>query len=231
MSPEESPELKYDRLKRQLQETILTQYPNPARKGCPGQSALIRLAAVPLDESTESDPAWHHATHCSECYGEYLKIRRDAKARAKARSKWMKLSVAAAILLLAVGLYFASGFRKVVKPAPTPAIAEVAYSKMTIDIPSMTRSENARASSPIAFDRKPLELTVNLPVGSKAGEYEFRFLKDDQAVASAHAEAQIRKGVTAFAVKIDLSKVPAGDYAISVRNPPWDWNYFPAVVR
>jgi hypothetical protein len=38
-----------------------------------------------------------------------------------------------------------------------PAIAEVVYSKMTIDIPSMTRSENARASTPIAFDRKPLE--------------------------------------------------------------------------
>ncbi len=76
-----------------------------------------------------------------------------------------------------------------------------------------------------------LELTVNLPVGSKAGEYEFRFLKGDQPVASAHAAAQIRRGVTAFVVKIDLSAVAAGDYAISVRNPPWDWNYFPAIVR
>jgi|GEM_PF-1295745 len=231
MRPEESPELKYDRLKRQLQETILTQYPNPKREGCPGQSALIRLAAVPLDESTESDPAWHHATHCSECYGEYLKIRRDAKARSKARSDWMKLVTVAAILFLAVGLYFASRSRNVVKPVQTPAIAEVAYSKMTIDIPSMTRSEDARASAPIAFDRKPLELTVNLPVGSKAGEYEFRFLRGDKPVASAHAAAQIRRGVTAFVVKIDLSTVAAGDFAISVRNPPWDWNYFPAIVR
>jgi hypothetical protein len=231
MSPEESPASKYDRLKRQLQETILTQYPNPERKGCPGQSALSRLAAVPLEESTESDPAWQHATHCSECYGEYLKFRRDAKARAKARTNWMRLAGLAAFLLIAVGLYFASRRRNIVKPAPPPAIAEVAYSKMTIDIPSMTRSEDARASSPIAFDRKPLELTVNLPVGSKAGEYEFRFLKVDQAVAAAHAEAQIRRGVTAFTVKIDLSKVSAGSYAISVRNPPWDWNYFPAIVR
>jgi hypothetical protein len=125
MRPEESPELKYDRLKRQLQETILTQYPNPARKGCPGHSALIRLAAVPLDESTESDPAWHHTTHCSECYGEYLKIRRDSKARAKAQSKWMKLAAAAAILLLAVSLYFAFGSRNVVKPVPPPRLPKL----------------------------------------------------------------------------------------------------------
>jgi hypothetical protein len=192
---------------------------------------LSRLAAVPLDESTESDPAWRHATHCSECYAEYLKIRRDAKARAKARSDWRRLGVVAAILLIAVGLYVASRSRNAVKPVQTSAIAELAYSKMTIDIPSMKRSEHAQASSPIAFDRKPLELMVNLPVGSKAGQYEFRFLKGDQAVASAHAEAQIHHGVTAFTVKIDLSKMSPGSYAVSVRNPPWDWNHFPAVVR
>ena len=39
MPPEESPEDKYERLQRRLQEEILSKYPNPERKGCPGKIA------------------------------------------------------------------------------------------------------------------------------------------------------------------------------------------------
>ena len=40
MGPEESPKTKYERLQRRFQEEILTKYPNPERKGCPGDAAL-----------------------------------------------------------------------------------------------------------------------------------------------------------------------------------------------
>lgn len=63
MPPEESPEAKYDRLKQQLQDLILKDYPNPERKGCPGDAALKELADHPLDQPFENGPHWHHVTH------------------------------------------------------------------------------------------------------------------------------------------------------------------------
>ncbi len=74
MPPEESPEAKFDRLKKQLQDSILRDYPNPERKGCPGDDVLKELAERPLDQAVEDDPHWHHVTHCSECYREFLAL-------------------------------------------------------------------------------------------------------------------------------------------------------------
>jgi len=230
MHPEESPEAKYDRLKRKLQDSILSQYPNPERKGCPGSAVLQTVATRYSDESVEGDENWHHVTHCSECYREFLDFRLEHKGHAKKRSLLIGWGVAAAILALAVGLFFASRQRNGVGPE-RPQNAEVAYHKRTIDIPSMTRTDDAPGSSPITFEREPEELTVNLPVGSKAGTYEFGLLKGDQAIVSAHADAQIHNGTTAFIVRIDLSKVASGEYSMNVRRVPWDWSHFPVVVR
>jgi hypothetical protein len=72
---------------------------------------------------------------------------------------------------------------------------------------------------------------VNLPVGSKAGEYEFQLLRGDGLMVKAHANAEIHNGTTAFTVRIDLSRVEAGQYSMNVRQVPWDWNYVPVVVR
>src|ERR1035438_10890703 len=72
----ESPDAQFDRLKSQLQNSILSDYPNPERKGCPGEAVLKELAARPLDDSLEGNPHWHHVTHCSECYREFLGLRR-----------------------------------------------------------------------------------------------------------------------------------------------------------
>ena len=54
MPPEESPESKFDRLKKQLQDSILRDYPNPERKGCPGGAVLQELAERPLDQPSKT---------------------------------------------------------------------------------------------------------------------------------------------------------------------------------
>src|SRR5690242_9834601 len=100
--PSDSPEAKYDRLKRQLQESILREYPNPERKGCPGDAVVKRLAALPPDEPIERDPNWHHLTHCAECYREFLAARAAAKEQASAQRQWMTWGLAAAAVLLLV---------------------------------------------------------------------------------------------------------------------------------
>lgn len=229
MPPEESPQAKYNRLKRQLQDSILSEYPNPERKGCPGDVAVRSLAERASDEDIENDPNWHHLTHCSECYREFLDLRLRMKSDAKKQNLLVRLG-AAAVLVLAIGLFF--WYERRSSPLPErPQNAEIAYSKVTIDIPAMTRSETARANSPIVLQRKPTELTVNFPVGSKAGEYEFRLLKDNQQIFAARAAAAILNGITAFTVRVDLSAVPSGSYSMSVRQPPWDWTYVPVVVQ
>src|ERR1700722_11248076 len=99
MARHESPDSQFDRIKRQLQDTILKDYPNPERKGCPGDPVLRELAARPPDDSLEQDPRWRHITHCSECYRELLGFRAELKKRAKARGA--KIGMAAAVLIAA----------------------------------------------------------------------------------------------------------------------------------
>jgi hypothetical protein len=70
----QTPEEKWNRIQSQIQEGITKGHPNPERKGCPGQEAIAALAtqSAKFDDSIEDDPQWHHVTHCSPCYSEYL---------------------------------------------------------------------------------------------------------------------------------------------------------------
>lgn len=42
----------------------------------------LAARASKFDDAIEDDPTWHHVTHCSPCYGEYLdefRVRRQKK--------------------------------------------------------------------------------------------------------------------------------------------------------
>ena len=84
MSPETSLATKFDDLKGKLQNAILQGYPNPDRKGCPSHLIIEELAMLPVDKSIKDESMWHHITHCSECYREFLeqtKVRQNLRAR------------------------------------------------------------------------------------------------------------------------------------------------------
>ena len=103
----ESPDAQFDRLKSQLQNSILSDYPNPERKGCPGDAVLKELAARPLDDSLEGDSHWHHVTHCSECYRDFLGLRAEFRRKAKARLAKIGVAAAAAAALIVGGTFLA----------------------------------------------------------------------------------------------------------------------------
>jgi hypothetical protein len=229
MPSEESPEARFDRLKRQLQDSILRDYPNPERKGCPGEAVLRRLAEKPLDQSVEDDPYWHHVTHCSECYRDFLAFNNVFRARVKARKAGVRWTVAAVAAAAILAIVFALGRRAFFPERPQNA--EVAYMKETVDIPSMQRSANADEAKPMSLQRKPLELTVNLPIGSKAGRYELELKKGQQTLLSTGADATIQNGTTSFTAKLDLSGLDPGSYSMYVRQLPFDWNYYPVVIQ
>jgi hypothetical protein len=234
MPPEESADARYERLKKQLQDSILNDFPNPDRKGCPGEAVLKELAARPLDDELESDPRWQHVTHCSECYREFLAYgaKSDSRVkRAKVRIAWAV--AVTAILAIGFGLFFASR-----TPMPKPRVPQITarvFRPRVVDLEgrAMTRSEEGKQETkPILLGREPEELTIRLPFGSKAGTYEVQFLKDaDHALLSLTGEATILDGVTALTMKVDLSPYTPGRYFIGVRRPPWDWTYYPVVLE
>jgi hypothetical protein len=229
MQPDESPESKFDRLKKQLQDAILRDYPNPERNGCPGAAVLRELAERPLDRAVEDDPHWQHITHCSECYREFLAFnnafRRQAKTR-RVRVSW-GVAFAAIVILIAVlvGVRQGSLFQR------RPQNAELAWVKRTVVVPSENRSADPGEQKPIYLERLPLELTVELPVGSKAGDYELQLKMNDRAVVSTGGTAEIQNGTTAFATRVNLSQLEPGSYSMVIRQVPLDWNLYPVVIR
>ena len=78
-----------------IEELLLTAYPNPERKGCPGREVLESLANQQRDES---DPNWYHIWHCSPCFAEFKALRdaRWERERAEARRRKHVLWIGAA---------------------------------------------------------------------------------------------------------------------------------------
>lgn len=231
MSPDESPKANYERLQRQFQEEILTKYPNPDRKGCPGGAALRSLAARPLTEPFDRDPGWQHVTHCSECYREFLSIQTAVSRKRRIRHDSIRWGVGAAAIVLGLAVLFVKG--GFVFESKRPQNAELAYVPRTIDIVSMTRSlSGGGGKKPFYLNRDREVLTIQLPVGSRAGQYEFQLRSPaDQVILTKSAIAKINQGVTSFQVRADLTGLQRGQYKMEVRQVPYDWEYYPVLVQ
>ena len=232
MPRHESPDSQFDRLKKQLQDSILSDYPNPERKGCPGDAVLRVLAVGPLDDSREGDPHWHHVTHCSECYREFFGFRAELRRKAKARLAKIGVASVAAAALIAVGAFLA--VRESTRPK-RPQNAELVFRQRIVDLQgrAMTRSEEGKEDTkPIVLQREPEVLTIRLPFGSREGAYEVRIVKSvDHPLLSATGDAKVENGTTTLTAKMNFSELAAGSYLICLRRQPWDWTCYPVVIR
>jgi hypothetical protein len=74
-------------------------------------------------------------------------------------------------------------------------------------------------------------LTIELPIGSKAGVYELQLKMNGSIVVSTGGSAEIRDGTTAFTIKVNLSQLEPGSYSMVIRQVPLDWNLYPVVIR
>src|SRR4051812_30034109 len=70
----ETPEEKFDQISRAVRESILRNYPNPERRGCPGAAVVRSVAAR---KELQADDVWEHITHCSPCYAELLACKHE----------------------------------------------------------------------------------------------------------------------------------------------------------
>jgi hypothetical protein len=237
-------------LHRALASVVLTRFPNPQRKDCPGSSVLRAIAtkSIPM-----RDPAHDHVGSCSPCFSELTEMRQALQRR---NLMWAMGTAGAAVLALAVFVaYFAfrvdnSVRQEVVRPGPptetpqrvdsipTPPPAQTEYEMALLDLrnASTTRTVQSSGSTsnvqPVQIPRGLLALTVQLPVGSEAGSYELEIRKPNQpATRTAKAQATIENGITKLPINVDTRSIQPGEYEFAWRVADFSWRHYPILIR
>lgn len=223
----ETPEQKYNRIAAAVQQTILNNFPNPNRVGCPGEA---RVRAVAARSAIVEDDDWQHITHCSECYREFLDAKEQIR-RSGRRARTLGLIGGTALLLLVVAVIGYQYFDQGRLGRETVAISYVPAALNLKDASEVRGDANTSNREIPTVPRQHLELTVILPFGTEAGVYQFAF-KDasGHVLASGQANATLQKGTTEFTVRVDLSNVASGDYRFQWRHEPFDWVLAPVRV-
>lgn len=231
-----------DQVKRVLQEALLRNYPNPDRKGCRGSAILREMAEreLPHEHSFWDE----HVSHCSPCYREFLDLRNQSLAR-ESRSYRDTRLVAAVIglVVVAASIYLSLRQPQQVQPPtanevapPQPnAQSPVLTAVLNLESESVTRSVPSGAPN-VAGDlqripRGRLALSIYLPLGSEAGQYEVHLLKnlsDQTPLATSSGTAQIENGLTIL--RPDLSPFDPGTYILAIRRGTGTWRYYQFVL-
>jgi hypothetical protein len=202
---------------------LLRAYPNPNRVGCPGIESLKRLV---LRQLPPGHPVAHHVMECSPCYQEVLDLRAqlrghlaqtDTPVSPRRNTQLLRWGALATGFFL-VGLLVIQTWRLQLFRVGGNAIMNFAT--------SVNRGVSGTAEQQIpeiqSYPRKRLSLTVSLPPGSEAGEYQFQILPMDRdaPLLQANGRATIAHGLTTFRTEINLSGVEPGIYRARVRRPP-----------
>jgi hypothetical protein len=230
--PDDSPDQIFEEFRDVVQQTILTGFPNPERKGCVGSTALQELANRPRPVR---DAAWEHVTHCSPCYREFLVFRahvKQARRRLVVRRRLM-VSGAAVALVIAGGI---TKYELAHRGDQSATQTAGSYQTAALDLKdrSVARGEGGHPSrtEPLILPPKPLDLTIYLPIGSEPGDYQVQLLKKiDEPLLTVAGEARVEHGNTILRARIDLTHVAFGAILIGLRQPPSDWTYYPVSIQ
>ena len=213
-----------------IDELRRTAYPNPERKGCPEPSVF---GALSRREISFDDPVWNHIEHCSPCYVQFADIREELfKQDRRAGLQRIARGGVIVLLLLVVGsgIYFWQRGRNSPNRQPLVAATVGASAVLNFEDGSELRGagtdRGAASSSGVQhLPRNDLSLTVYLPLGSRAGEYELEILgSTGESVWQAKGLAAIKDGLTSIPVKGDLRKLAVGEYRFRFRRPEGDWH-------
>lgn len=228
--PDDSADQTFEELQDIVRQAILRGFPNPERKGCPGPEVLRELANRP-QPTRDSD--WEHVTHCSPCYGEFLDLRAKVKERRELERRRLarrRVGVIGLALLASAGLF--GGYRLLQRSGGSP---DGLYLSASLDLKdrSVTRG-GGQAPQPhaLVLPATRLDLTIYLPIGSEAGQYEVQFLKKiDAPILKVSGEATIERGVTVLRAKLDLTGQGSGSFLVGLRQTDSEWTYYPVTVR
>jgi hypothetical protein len=207
-----------------IEQLLLTAYPNPERKGCPGRVVLESLAN---QERDESDPNWYHVWHCSPCYAEFKELRDARWERERLQARWRKRAVwgavAAACIAAIVVLWSLQSHR-------APAPAQVA--SITINLFNVEAQRGAGQETKIELPPLPRAIDnvrIILPRFSEAGMYTVAVLQSKQsgsALALAKTRTVANDQQLVLNVQFNLVNAPAGNYLLGTRLDEGDLVYY-----
>lgn len=218
------------------QEVFANSFPNPERKGCPGPGILKRIV-IGEGLLNEDEEQWiSHCSRCSPCFKEFGEFRRAFVRQRRVR----RISVVAVVIAaVCIGTWLAVGRRASVKPGSNVAMNSGApeFPIQVVDLRnwSAVRSDEAVPSpgqTPLELQRERATLVIYLPLGSQPGNYEVEIVNaKSQGALAVSGIARIENGITILRVRMDLSKLSPGQYSLGIRQPPWDWRYYPFALR
>jgi len=205
-----------------LGRSLLKEFPNPERTGCPGSDVLKKIASreMPLPQA---DKWLDHLGSCSPCYRDFLQF----QAANRARRKQMQLAIAASILIVASLV----GWVVVRQRKQQPLVAQTAV--LDLRNRSVPRGTEANPDElPLEVSREVRHLNVYLPLGSPEGPYEMRITRTaGSAILTTGGVASLKDGVTSIEAAVDLSSASSGLYVLQVRRPNSEWNSYPLLMR
>jgi hypothetical protein len=240
----ETPEEKYERISKAVQQSILRNYPNPERHGCPGDDVVRTVAAR---SEVNPDALWEHITHCSPCYAVFLRCKQEFRKRAAYRRVLLPL---AASVVIAIGSWIAihaarhhqsTGGAGTARNArvPTREPQELARTRQPLPISVDLRSQAALRGAdekappaPIHVPRRLVEFNVLLPFASDDGSYQVEILDaQKRLLLTTTGTAKLVTDATALHVQpLDFAAVSAGEYLLRFRHGDSSWHRLPVTV-
>ena len=218
----ETSEEKYNRIAAAVRQTILENFPNPDRVGCPGDGKVREVASR---RTILEDDDWQHITHCSPCYAEFLEVKEEIR-RSGTRARTLGLIGGATVVILLAAFL---GYRYFAGPRISEQTANVAFEPATLNLSDSSVSrggEGADQKSVPVLPRRPLDLTIILPFGSEPGDYQFELVnKDGRVLKTGDAIAKLRNGSTSLKTRIDAADYSVGDYRIGFRQQSFEWAF------
>jgi hypothetical protein len=208
-----------------IEQLLLTAYPNPERKGCPGRAVLENLAN---QERDQNDPNWYHIWHCSPCFAEFKELR-DARwererlqGQRRRRATWG--TVAAAACVAAIIVFFSMRSHR--GPAP------VQVAQITVDLFNVEARRSVGQETRIELPPLPRaidDVHIILPRFSEAGTYTVAVLRSKEsgtALAMAKNETTVNGQKLELNVRLNLADAPRGDYLLGTRFDDGDLVYY-----
>jgi hypothetical protein len=237
-----------------MKDFLLEAFPNPQRKGCPGE---ITIKALAEDRLPANDPARLHLASCSECYAEYrhyLQDRKESEQRPTAELPQQPVvrvpkaqkrrpfnvfwALAAAIVVICAGVVVF----KLGRPQPAPLV-QTASSPVNANVdlfnaPTLRgggEGDDSALLQEVSLPAAIVHLSITLPRFSQSGEYVVAVYRDragQQIVAKGSGNAIDNGGKVGVDVTLDLRNAKPGAYFLAtVRGSDNGTYYYPLKVK
>jgi hypothetical protein len=217
-----------ERVRQELQESALREFPNPERTGCPDPGTLDGMSRRRV-EMTQAQ--LHHITHCSPCLKAFLSIRGEIRHKRVVRFRIAAAACAAAIAVGVIVYTFAA------QSASAPQIAAISTTA-TLDLRPLSEyrgTDPRRAADPkpaLTLPRKRLQLTLDFPVGADEGQYTVQLLDGQlRTLWKQNLSGSLQNHIVSATVDLDLRSFPPGVHTLAIRKSGDEWRTYPVLLE